>query len=177
VDATPPDDRAHALAELTRLTNGIPVAMVTTIAPDHVLRCRPMLLERVEQDATLLFLTHLSSQKVDDVRHDPRVNVTFVSDKGDRYVSVCGTATVVHDEARFRTMWNPTYRAWFPDGPDDPDSAIFTVRIDRIEYWDVPSSRMVRLWGVVKALATGQVAEAGDHQTITLEPPAKGRTG
>jgi hypothetical protein len=30
----------------------------------------------------------------------------------------------------------------------------------------VPSSRLVRLWGVVRALATGQVAEAGDHQTI-----------
>ena len=50
--------------------------------------------------------------------------------------------------------------------PDDPDSAILTVTIDRVEYWDVPSSRLVRLWGVVRAMATGRVAEAGDHQTI-----------
>jgi general stress protein 26 len=169
VDAQPAADRASALAELARLIDGIPVAMVTTIAPDDVLRCRPMLLERLDPEATLVFLTHLSSQKVGDLRHDPRVNVAFVGDRGDRYVSVGGTAAVVHDEMRFRAMWNPTYRAWFPDGPGDPDSAIFTVTIERIDYWDVPSSRLVRLWGVVKALATGQVAEAGEHEAITLE--------
>jgi general stress protein 26 len=160
------NDRVRASAELARIIDGIPVAMVTTIAPDDVLRCRPMLLERLRPDATLIFLTHLSSQKADDVRHDPRVNVAFVGEKGDRYVSIGGTASVVHDEARFREMWNPTYRAWFPGGPDDPDSAIFTVAIDRVDYWDVPSSRLVRLWGVVKALATGQVAESGDRVTI-----------
>jgi general stress protein 26 len=163
---SPAGDRNRAVAELQRLIEGIPVAMVTTIAPDDVLRCRPMLLERLEPDATLVFLTHLSSQKVGDVRHDARVNVSFVSDKGDRYVSIGGTATVTHDRERMRQLWNPTYRAWFPGGPNDPDSAIFTVRIDRVDYWDVPTTRLVRLWGVVRALATGQVAEAGEHDTI-----------
>jgi len=160
--------RDRAIAELKRRIEGIPVAMVTTIAPDDVLRCRPMLVERLEPDATLVFLTHLSSQKTEDIRRDPRVNVAFQSDKGDCYVSVGGTATVVHDEARFRAMWNPTYRAWFPGGPDDPDSAILTVTIERIDSWDVPSSRMVRLWSAVKALATGEVVESGERTTIEL---------
>lgn len=168
-------DRDRAIAELQRRIEGIPVAMVTTIAPDDVLRCRPMLVERVERDATIVFLTHLSSQKVDDVRRDCRVNAAFQSDKGDCYVSVGGTATVVHDEPRFRALWNPTYRAWFPGGPDDPDSAIFTITIERIDYWDVPSSRLVRLWGAAKALATGQVAESGDHETIDVRPSGSTR--
>jgi general stress protein 26 len=166
MDGLAASDRAHALGELRRRIDGIPVAMVTTIAPDDALRSRPMLLERVEADATLIFLTHLSSHKVDDVHRDSRVNAAFVSESGDRYVSVGGTATVVHDEARFRDLWNPTYRAWFPGGPDDPDSAIFTVQIERVDYWDVPTSRLVRLWGVAKALATGQVAESGDQATL-----------
>jgi general stress protein 26 len=142
--------------------------MVTTLAADGVFRSRPMLLERLEPDGTLTFLTHLSSQKVAEIANDPRVHVAFVGDKGDRYVSVSGTGSATHDPARMHALWNPTYRAWFPNGPDGADSAILTVRIERIEYWDVPSSRMVRLWGAVKALATGQVVEAGDHQTITL---------
>jgi len=158
--------RGRAVAELGRRIDGIPVAMVTTIAPDDLLRCRPMLLERLQPDATLVFLTHLSSQKADDVRRDPRVNVAFIGEKGDRYVSIGGTATIAHDLARFHTLWNPTYRAWFPGGPDDPDGAIFTVAIERVDYWDVPTSRLVRLWGVVRALATGQVAESGDRVTI-----------
>ncbi len=164
-------DESRAIAELRRLIDGIPVAMVTTIAADGLLRTRPMLLERLEPDATLVFLTHLSSQKTDEVRQDARVNIAFQSDKGDRYVSVSGTATVEHDLDRMRQLWNPTYRAWFPGGVEDPDSAIFSVRIDRVEYWDVPSTRLVRLWGVVKALATGQVAESGDFKRIEFGDP------
>ena len=44
------DDRARALAELARLIDGIPVAMVTTRANDDRLGSRPMLLERQEPD-------------------------------------------------------------------------------------------------------------------------------
>ena len=67
-------DTQRAIAELQRVIDGIPVAMVTTIAADDVLRCRPMLVERLQPDATFVFLTHLSSQKTDEVRRDPRVN-------------------------------------------------------------------------------------------------------
>jgi general stress protein 26 len=158
--------RGRAHAELSRLIDGIAVVMLTTHAADGALRSRPLLLERLEPDGSFTFLTHLSSQKVAELRTDPRVNVAFVSSKGDRYVSVSGTGTMVHDAARMHALWNPTYRAWFPNGPDDPDSAILTVTIDRIEYWDVPTSRLVRLWGVARAVATGEVAEAGEHRTI-----------
>jgi general stress protein 26 len=74
--------------------------MLTTVAADGVLRSRPLLLERLQPDGSLIFLTHLSSQKVGELASDSRVNVALVGDKGDRY------------------------RAWFPNGPDDPDSAI-----------------------------------------------------
>ena len=30
----------------------------------------------------------------------------------------------------------------------------------------MPTSRSIRLWGVVRALTTGEVAEAGEHETI-----------
>ena len=162
------DDRANALAELARLVDGIPVAMVTTRTDDDQLGSRPMLLETLEPDGSLTFLTHLSSEKVHEIARDPRVNVAFVSGKGDRYVSVSGTAAATHDPARMRALWKPTYRAWFPGGPDDPDSAIFTVRVERIEYWDVPTSRLIRVWCAVKALATGQVVEAGEHKQRDL---------
>jgi len=162
------DDRATALAELARLIDGIPVAMITTLSDDGMLDSRPMLLERMETDGSLTFLTHLSSQKVHEIARDARVNVAFVGDKGDRYISLSGMAEVTHDPVRMHALWKPTYRAWFPGGPDDPDSAIFTVRIERIESWDVPTSRLVRVWCAVKAVATGKVVEAGEHHARDL---------
>src|SRR5438046_179033 len=119
------DNRADALAELARLVDGIPVAMVTTDANDRTLRSRPMLVERIEPDGTLVFLTHQSSQKVQEIARDARVNIAFIGPKGDRYVSVSGTARAARDERRIRELWNPTYRAWFPGGADDPEIAVF----------------------------------------------------
>jgi general stress protein 26 len=162
------DDRATALAELARLIDGIPVAMITTLSDDGMLDSRPMLLERMETDGSLTFLTRLSSRKVHEIARDARVNVAFVGDKGDRYISLSGMAEVTHDPVRMHALWKPTYRAWFPGGPDDPDSAIFTVRIERIESWDVPTSRLVRVWCAVKAVATGKVVEAGEHHARDL---------
>ena len=162
-------DEAHAhVAEFKRLVDGISVVMVTTVATDDLLRSRPMLLECIEPDGALTFLTHLSSQKVEELERDPRVNVAFVGDNGDCYVSASGVGHTSRDGARIQALWNPTYRAWFPGGAEDPDIAILTVNVDRIEYWDVPSSRLVRLWDAALALASGRPVEAGEHQTIEL---------
>jgi hypothetical protein len=67
-------------------------------------------------------------------------------------------------------LWNPTYRAWFPRGRKDPELAVLLVNVSRVEYWVVPSSRIVRLWGVVRALASGRPAEAGVHREFQLVP-------
>jgi general stress protein 26 len=162
------DPRKRAVADLARLIDGITVVMVTTYAGDGALRSRPMLVERLQDDATLLFLTHRSSHKVLEVNEHPQVNVAFVGPKGDRYVSVSGTGRITHDAEQIRQLWNPTYRAWFPGGSDDPEIGVLTVEIERVEYWDVPSSRLVRLWGVARALASGQPAEAGEHRVFAF---------
>jgi general stress protein 26 len=142
--------------------------MVTTIADDDLFRSRPMLLERVEDDGSLVLLTHASSQKVHELTRDSRVNVTFADDKGTRYVYATGRGRVGRDEHLIEELWNPTYRAWFPGGRDDPEIAVLRIEVERVEYWDVPSSRLVRLWGAVTALATGKVAESGEHLTLTF---------
>src|SRR4051794_14749859 len=131
--------RSHerTIAQLGRMISGLSVATVTTVAGDS-LRSRPMLLVKMERDGTLLFLTHLSSHKAQEIDRDERVNVSFAAPAGDRYVSVSGRGSIVHDAHRIRAMWNPTYRAWFPDGSRDADAAILSVRADRIECWDVP---------------------------------------
>jgi general stress protein 26 len=164
-------DRDVAVAELLRLAKGISVVMVTTMGDEGRFRSRPMLVERIDPDGTIVFLTHLSSHKTHEVSADPRVHVAFVGSDPERYVSVSGSGRVSHDRDMIHGLWNPTYRAWFPDGPDHPDVGVLAVTIDRVEYWDVPSSRLVRLWGVARALATHKPAEAGDHGVVDLPRP------
>jgi general stress protein 26 len=168
-DAGKPETAGQFLEEFARLVDGTAVVMVTTVADGDTLRSRPMLVERVTPGGTISFLTHLSSEKVDELLGDPRVNVAFVSPDGDRYVSVAGIGAVARDTARIHELWKPTYRAWFPQGPDDPDAAVLTVRMLRVDYWEVPTSRLVRLWSAVRAVATGTPVEA-EHHTWVKEP-------
>jgi general stress protein 26 len=49
-------------------------------------------------------------------------------------------------------LWSPLHRAWFPKGLDDPNIALLQVEVDRAEYWDSPSSKVVQLIGLAKAL-------------------------
>ena len=104
------------------------------------------------------------------LERDPHVNLSYVSNKDNCYISVSGVATVSQDRAKIKELWTPFHKAWFPEGSDDPNIALLKVDVDHAEYWDSPSSKVVQLFGFAKALATGKrYAEEGtDREKITL---------
>jgi hypothetical protein len=46
--------------------------------------------------------------------------------------------------------------------------SLLRVSIEEAEYWDSPNSKIVQLYGFVKAVVTGQPARGGDHGKVTL---------
>jgi len=75
------------------------------------------------------------------------------------YLAVAGSAYASRDPELIRRLWHPTYRAWFPDGKDDREATALRVVVDRVDYWEPPRSRFVRLFDAVKALATRRAVE------------------
>ncbi len=161
--------RAEAIKKLNALIKDIDFAMLTTVEDDGMLRSRPMVTQEAEFDGDLWFFTGASSPKVDEVQHDRHVNVSYADPKNQHYVSISGTAQVVRDRKKMEELWNPAYKAWFPQGLDDPDLALLKVTAQNAEYWDSPSSAVVHVVGLVKAMVTGERAEGGDNQKIDLE--------
>jgi general stress protein 26 len=158
-----------SVEKLNDLIQGMKVAMLTTREPDGKLRARPMVVQQVEFDGDLWFFTSSSSPKVDEIRSEGQVNVSFANSSDQEYVSVSGTAHLVYDKAKAEELWSPLHKAWFPNGVDDPDLALLKVKVDQAEYWDSPSGKMVQLAGFVKALATGErFDEAGENRKIDL---------
>ena len=178
---------AHEKTDIEKirdLIKDIRFAMLTTIDADGSLRSRPMGTQEAEFDGDLWFFTGASSPKVDEVERDERVNLSYAAPDDNRYVSISGTARLVRDRAKAKELWNPVLKAWFPDGLDDPDLALLRVRVEKAEYWDAPSSKMVQLAGFVKAIVTGQRADdMGENEKIDLkgtvpqeEPVGTGRS-
>ena len=163
------DPRAEDIKTLGKMIKDIRFAMLTTAMPDGTLRSRPMATQQAEFDGDLWFFTGQSTAKVDEIRQDQDVNVSYANPDDNRYVSVSGRARLVRDRQKMKELWNPMFKAWFPDGLDDPDLVLLKVDVTQAEYWDSPSSKMVQLAGLVKALATGKRADdIGENEKLQL---------
>jgi general stress protein 26 len=158
------------LRKVADLIQDVKIAMLTTVDQDGNLRSRPMATQKTEFDGDLWFFTSAGSAKVGEVQSEQRVNVSYSNPEASRYVSVSGTAQLVRDQKKAKELWNPIYKAWFPEGLDDPTLALLKVSVEKAEYWDSPSGKMVQAIGFVKALATGRRYEAseGEHGKVEL---------
>jgi general stress protein 26 len=164
-------EKKDPTTRLGELIQGIQVAMMTTVEEDGSLRSRPMWTYGVEADGELWFFTRERSAKVGELERDRHVNLAYADTEKEHYVSVSGTARLVRDPDKARELWNPTLRAWFPEGLDDPDLALLCVKVNKAEYWDTPSSRMVQLVGMVKGVLTGEPFQPGSNEKVNFEEP------
>lgn len=159
--------RKEAIEKLNELIKDVQVAMLTTI-DKGVLRSRPMQTQEFEFDGDLWFFSSTDTHKTDEIEKDRRVNVSYAAPNSNTYVSVSGTAEIVQDKAKIEEFWNPIYKAWFPEGLDDPTLCLLKIEVEQAEYWDSSSSTLVQVAGFVKALVTGQRADVGDHGKVNL---------
>lgn len=157
------------LEKLGKLIRDQKVAMLTTTEEDGTLRSRPMFTQQLAFDGSLWFFTGMDTSKVHEIEQEQHVNVSYSDADKNHYVSVSGTATVLRDRKKSEQLWNPLYKAWFPEGLDDPNLALMKIDVLKAEYWDAPNGKMVQLAGFVKAIATGQpYSEKGQHGEIRL---------
>jgi len=55
--------------------------------------------------------------------------------------------------------------AWFPGGPEDPSLGLLRVKVQRGDYWDVESSKLVQFFSLAKATLTKTPpTETGTHK-------------
>jgi general stress protein 26 len=170
-------DGSENIKKLRKLIEDIKFAMLTTVEEDGTLRSRPMATQLAEFDGNLWFFTNANAPKVDEVQHEQHVNVSYANPDAQKYVSVSGRATLVRDRQKIEELWNPLYKAWFPKGLDDPDLALLRVSVEGAEYWDSPSSPVMRLVGFVKALTTGKPYSGGENEKIDADSLGKAVEG
>jgi general stress protein 26 len=168
-DTAPDSVRDEAVAKIADLVSDARIGMLTTMTSDGAHVSRPMGLQQVEFDGDLWFFAYDDSDKVAEISAEPSVNVSFSDTKASSWTSVSGTAEIIHDHAKAEELWNPMLQAWFADGLDTPGLTLIKVHADSAEYWDGPSSKVVRLLGMARAAITHDPdAFPGENETVTL---------
>jgi general stress protein 26 len=160
-ETTAPDTTREKLGSLI---DGIHIAMLTTVDATGELRSRPMGSQGLDDNGKLTFFTRRDSDLVDEATSRP-VNVSFVDIGKNTYVSVSGHVQLDTDRALIRELWKPEYKAWFPEGVEDPSIALLRMTIGSAEYWDMPGGPLTRLAEFAKA-ATGSPRTFGEHAKV-----------
>ncbi|MFZ5480313.1 MAG: pyridoxamine 5'-phosphate oxidase family protein [Myxococcota bacterium] len=158
------ETEAEPIERLRKMVKGIRIAMLTTVGPDGRLHARPMATEEITPEAEVWMFTSADSAKAGEILHDGRVSVTWARPGTDHYVCASGVAEIVDDRAKMQSLWNPLYRAWFPEGLDDPTIRLVHVRLERAEWWAPPGRNLNQAVGFVKALVSGQRWEPPSRQ-------------
>jgi len=136
--------------ELHDMIKDIKIAMLTTVESNGCLRSVPMTTMQTECEGLVWFFTNFDSQKVEDIRLNSCINVTYSDVHKNVFVSVTGKAEVVKDPVKMQELWKPVLTAYFPNGLEDPDLGLLKVSIDEAEYWDSRTGKMIQVWEMSK---------------------------
>jgi len=159
--------------KLYDLIEEIETAMFTTRRPDGRLVSRPMATQKRADGADLWFVTARGTEKLDEIRFDPQVNLAYYKDRTREWVSVSGIARLVEDRAKIRELYQPDWRAWFGEEgdekhgtPDDPRMILIGVDVEMAMFLEINKPQPVVLFEVVKGMITGKTPDVGEPQRV-----------
>ncbi len=155
--------------EMEALVQAHDSAILTTRGEDGHYHSRPMSVMRQVRGEEIWLATSDSTHKVRDLARDPQCALTFFAgDHGSSYLSISGRAELVRDPALAREMWTPTWRAWFPEGPDEPDLLLIRIVVEHAEYVRPEGGAVKVLYTMLHNAVTGRREEPADKKTVDL---------
>lgn len=159
----------EGLKKIGELIKDIRMAMMTTANPDGSFDSRPMATQQADEfDGKIWFLTRNESGKVEEIKQDSHVSLLYADSGNGKYVSVKGRANINQDKAKIHELWNHMYKAWFPEGENDPSIAVIWVEVSEAQYWEASASRLIRGIKYLAAAATGGKVDVGTTGKITV---------
>jgi general stress protein 26 len=144
----------EAVSHLVGMLREFDAATLVTRSRVGSLHGRPMSIARVDDNATLWFITSVASAKVEEVAEDSRAMVTLQS--ASRFVSLNGSAELVFDPQQIRAVWREAFRVWF-QSENDPDIVLVRFTPFDAEYWDNSGTQGLKhAFHAVRAYVTGE---------------------
>jgi general stress protein 26 len=154
--------------KIAELVKGIRIAMMSTIDASGKIHSRPMATQDEPFDGTLWFLARSTSEKISDLQRKPEVTLDYAEPKDSKYITLRGRAQAVNDRAKIKELWNPMYKAWFPDGEDDPEITALRVDVTEGDFWEANSSKIVMGIRYVAAAVTGGSVPVGQSGHVEV---------
>ncbi len=80
-----------------------------------------------QEDLLVYISTNTSSNKVREIKANPRVSVYYCNPKEFRGVMLAGDIEIVADSEVKKELWNEGWERYYPAGIDDPDYTVLCL--------------------------------------------------
>jgi general stress protein 26 len=157
------------LQKLYELIQKMDIAMLVTRRPDGHLNSRAMDTQKFAAGADLWFCTSEGEGKLKEIEADPHVNLSYYNSKTREWISVSGLAKISRDRQTIRELYQPDWKAWFPEEgdprhgtPDDPRIVLIGVDVHAAIFFEVTKPRPVVVYEVAKGWLTGTMPDVGE---------------
>lgn len=152
------------------MVKDIKYTMMTTRNGENHLHSCPMNTTETSIGAKeIWFIGHKPSETVDNIKQNPEVNLAYVTQESDKYLSISGTAELVEDEEKLNELWSIMYNAYFEQGKDDPKVQLIKVVPHGAEYWANGNAITSAVKMAAAALTDNAVEKSlGDNFSIKL---------
>lgn len=106
----------------------------TTLNNSH--KSRPMSVQKTDDAGNIWFLSAKDSMKNMEIASDTSVTLYFQGSSYSDFLELNGHAVITDDRAKIEELWDPTVKAWFTEGKDDPKISVIQFIPDSGYYWD-----------------------------------------
>ena len=151
----------EAVEQFKEIVDHQGLCMMVTRVDKHPNHSRPMSVGQVDDQGNFWMLTLSTSDKVEDVKHDPRCYLYFANPGKQEFLSVMGTVEVVNDQKKKEELWSPLAKAWVPGGVEDPQLRALKVTPIEAYYWDTKDGVLVAGVKIAVAVLTGAKTSDG----------------
>ncbi len=156
--------------EFASKVSTIKTAMLNTLNTDNRIVCEPMRVFPIEDDGIIWMFSMKDSRKVENIKANNKVTVTYLHPESNLYLSVNGEASIVNDNLKVEQLWEESFKAWFPYGKSDPNLCLIKITPEEAEYWDAPDILVSQIVSLVKNTIAGKPYVEGENNVIDFKP-------
>lgn len=99
-------------------------------------KSRPMAVQKTDTSGHVWFLSAKDSMKNMELEQNKNVTLYFQGSSYSDFLELNGYAILNYDREKIEELWDPTIKAWFTEGIDDPRISVIQFIPDSGYYWD-----------------------------------------
>ena len=159
---------ADAVEKIRELIDKSGSCFVTSTTLNNSHKSRPMSVQKTDEAGNIWFLSAKDSMKNMEIKVDTDVTLYFQGSSYSDFLELNGHAVITDDKAKIEELWDPTVKAWFTEGKDDPRISVIQFIPDSGYYWDNKHGNTVAGIKVLISAISGKTMDDSIEGTLKV---------